>query len=221
MTENQRIRLVAFDMEGCLTRDPTLWEIMHRKNNTWHSHGERYWKEYLAGRLGYDEFAAMDVATWRGAPVAMLEEAAAEVPLMPGCRELAGILRNNDVCSVLISNGLMCAARRFESEFGFTQVFANTALSAGGRLTGELRIDVPHDAKGVILAGVMADLGIGRGQAAAVGDSAADIAMFDAAGVSVAVCPCDAAVREAATYVLDGKNLLEISRIVFPGNPPR
>ncbi len=221
MASNRKIKLAAFDMEGCLTRDPTLWEIMHRKNNTWDSYGVRYWEEYLTGRLGYDEFAAMDVATWRGAPLAMLEEAAREVPLMPGCRELAGLLQENNIYSVVISNGLMCAARRFKREFGFARVYANTALSSGGFLTGELRIDVPHDAKGKILAALMAELGIGPGQTAAVGDSIADIAMFQTAGTSIAVCPGHSRVREAATHTIEEENLLEISEIIFPGSPVR
>ena len=49
------IKLVAFDMEGCLTDDPTVWEIMHRKLNTWESHGDPYWRRYRAGEFGYDE----------------------------------------------------------------------------------------------------------------------------------------------------------------------
>ena len=60
------LRLVAFDMEGCLTDDPTVWEIMHRRLGTWDSHGRPYWDSYRRNELGYDEFARMDEAGWRG-----------------------------------------------------------------------------------------------------------------------------------------------------------
>ncbi len=45
------ISLVVFDMEGALTRDPTLWELMHVKNGSWESHGQPYWDEFKAGAI--------------------------------------------------------------------------------------------------------------------------------------------------------------------------
>ena len=95
------IKLVAFDMEGCLTADPTVWEIMHRKLGTWESHGHPYWKRYLAGEFGYDAFARMDVAVWQGAALSLLHEAAEEVPLMPGCAELLDALHEMKVDAVV------------------------------------------------------------------------------------------------------------------------
>ena len=84
------IELVVFDMEGTLTASPTVWELMHLKVGTWESHGLPYWERYKAGALGYDEFARLDTATWKGAPVDLLDRAVEEVPLMDGCGELLG-----------------------------------------------------------------------------------------------------------------------------------
>ena len=50
------IKLVAFDMDGCLAADPTVWELVHRRLGTWDSHGRPYWQRFLAGGLDYDEF---------------------------------------------------------------------------------------------------------------------------------------------------------------------
>ncbi len=44
-----KLRLVAFDMEGTLTCDPTVWELMHRRLGTWESHGLPYWERDAAG----------------------------------------------------------------------------------------------------------------------------------------------------------------------------
>ena len=79
-------------MEGVLSADPTVWEIMHGKLGTWDSHGRPYWERYQAGELGYDRFARMDVAVWRGAEAGLLREAAREVRWMNGCSEVLGAL---------------------------------------------------------------------------------------------------------------------------------
>ena len=52
----RRIELVALDVEGTLTSEPTIWEIMPRKLGTWESHGLVYWDRYLGGELEYDDF---------------------------------------------------------------------------------------------------------------------------------------------------------------------
>jgi phosphoserine phosphatase len=209
------IRLVAFDMEGCLTADPTVWEIMHRRLDTWRSHGLPYWQHYLAGGIHYDEFARMDVAVWRGAPEAMLDEAAWHVPLTAGCRQALTELRRAGVQLALISNGLMCAAERFRREFGFAQVHANRALSRDGILTGELDLVVPYEHKGLVLGRIAEDLGLARDQIASVGDSRADVAMFERSAVSVAVSPTDPSVAAAATHAIAERDLSPIAAMVL------
>ena len=100
------IDLVVFDMEGTLTASPTVWELMHGKVGTWTSHGLPYWEQYKAGALGYDEFARLDTATWKGAPVEWLDRAVEEVPLMEGCRELLAHLAARGIRTAIVSNGL-------------------------------------------------------------------------------------------------------------------
>ncbi len=209
------IRLVAFDMEGCLTSEPSIWELMHRKLRTWDSHGHPYWQRYLQGEFHYDDFARMDVAVWRGAPAALLDEAATEVPLMPGCREALRALRGAGVRMVIISNGLMRLADRFVREFGFESVCANRAVVEGRRLTGEIEIAVPYDDKARVLADMAARLGVCAGQTAAVGDSAADVPMFEFAALAVAVQPADDAVAAAASHVLGEGDLSPLPRLLL------
>jgi len=209
------LQLVAFDMEGCLTDEPTVWEIMHRKLGTWESHGLPYWNRYRAGELGYDEFARMDVAAWTGAPAALLDEAACEVPLMPGCAELLGALRQAGVRVAVITNGLDCVAGRFRQLFGAEYLCANGISARDGRLTGEIEIRVSYAGKGRMLAGLMRALSLRRSQVAAVGDSPSDIEMFRAAAIGVAFRPTDPSVAQAATHVVKEKNLRLLGRILL------
>lgn len=201
------IKLVAFDMEGCLTDDPTVWEIMHRKWGTWDSYGALYWERYKAGEFGYDEFARMDVAAWEGAPRDMLSESVREVPLMPGCRELLGGLSERGLRTVIITNGLACLAERFRCEFGVERVYGNTLEMNGRCLTGGINLRVPFRAKGDVLSELALELDLASEQIAAVGDGRADVGMFRVAGTSVAFCPAHSSVAEQASHVVRRRDL--------------
>ncbi len=201
------IKLIAFDMEGCLTADPTVWEIMHRKWGTWETHGAPYWESYKAGEFEYDEFARLDVGTWQGAPRQLLEESVMEVPLMKGCRELMNDLVERGIQLALISNGLACLAERCREELGFDHVFANVAETNGPHLSGDLDIQVPFAAKGEILEELTTKLGLGPREVAAVGDGPADAAMFRVAGTGVAFRPSHPDVAGHATEVVDEPDL--------------
>jgi phosphoserine phosphatase len=210
------IRLVAFDMEGCLTADPTVWELMHRRLGTWDSHGRPYWDRYRAGEFDYDTFARMDVEVWRGAPAAMLRRAAYEVPLTPGCGETLSALAGRGIVRAIITNGLLCVAERFRARFGVEHVYANDVVARDGRLTGEIRILVPYAAKGDVLRRLAASLGIEADEVASVGDSPSDIEMFRFSRVGVAFRSEHPSVRSAATHVVDGRDLREVLRAVLP-----
>jgi phosphoserine phosphatase len=195
---------VAFDMEGVLTADPTVWEIMHCKLGTWQSHGLPYWDAYRAGEFEYDEFARMDVEVWAGAPADLLREAVREVEFMHGCAELLGALREQGTHVAVISNGLLCVAERFRKAFGVRHLFANRVLIDAGKLTGGLEILVPYVSKGDVLRGLARDLGIGKDAIASVGDSDSDIAMFRESALGVAFRPVTRSVSAAADHVEHG-----------------
>jgi len=183
------VRLVVFDMEGTLTTDPTVWELMHLKVGTWESHGRPYWERYKAGEIHYDEFARMDVATWKGAAEELLEAAVREVPLMPGCADLMRFLDARGVRTAIVSNGLERLGLRLAREFGVGSIVANREVVRNGRLTGELELLAPFGAKGDALRRIAAEMGIRKPQVMAVGDGPADVEMFREAGVSVAFAP--------------------------------
>jgi phosphoserine phosphatase len=215
MSRQAKLRLVAFDMEGCLTADPTVWELMHRSLGTWDSHGAPYWERYKAGEFDYDSFARMDVAVWKDAPHDALLAAAGSVALMPGCADLLTALRRAGVHVAVISNGLHCVADRFREAFGVEHIFANGVGTRDDRLTGELDLRMAYDDKGTVLAGLARTLGVSREETAAVGDSSSDIAMFREARLGIAFRPFHEAVADAATHVVKESDLGLLSDILF------
>lgn len=213
-TTSPHIQLIVFDLEGTLTGDPTLWEIMHRKNGTWDSHGQPYWEQYKAGEIQYDEFARMDVATWKGAPAHFLNEAANEVPLMPGCRELINHLKSRAIPSAIVSNGLECLALRLAREFGVARVEANRATIENNRLTGELVLRVPFNEKAAALARTANELNVPMQSVMAIGDGTADIQMFRSAGHSVAFCPHNEVIAAAAGQIITEPDLRKLIPLI-------
>lgn len=199
--------LVVFDMEGTLTCDPTLWELMHLSVGTWHSHGLPYWSRYRAGEIGYDEFAKMDVAAWGGSPLDMLNAAVEKVPLMPGCERLLPWLSSRGVHTAIISNGLERLGLRLVREFGLEKVLANRECAEAGVLTGDLEILVPFEAKGDALEKLAGELGVPLNRVMAIGDGPADIEMFRRAGKGVAFAPSHREVADGAHAVIEERDL--------------
>lgn len=201
------IRLAVFDMEGTLTASPTVWELMHLKVGTWESHGKPYWDLYRAGGLAYDEFARMDVAAWKGAAVDLLDRSVREVPLMPGCADLMAELNARGIPSMIISNGLERLALRLMCEFGLRRVMANRETVLDGLLTGEVELRVPFDRKAETMLAAAGEMGVAPENILAVGDGTADVAMFRAAGRSVAFVPENDRVAGEADHVVDQPDL--------------
>lgn len=201
------IQLVVFDMEGVLTDNPTVWELMHLKNGTWESHGRPYWEQYRQGRFGYDEFACKDVAAWRGVRVEQLEQAVNDVPLMRGCAELLRFLSRRGIRTAIVSNGLERLGLRLAREFPISRVRGNRGVVLDGRLTGELDILVPFDKKGDVLVAVANELGISSENVMAVGDGAADAGMFRNAARSIAFLPESSDVAQQADHVVSEPDL--------------
>ena len=205
-----RLRLVAFDIEGTLTVDPTIWEIMHRKLGSWESHGDPYWQRFRRGEFDYDTFARMDVACWKGSPHSLLVESAREVRCVPGCREVMEALHSRNIVVCAISCGLDTLSQRLSVELGIERHFANSALHGDGRLSGDLQINVPYGEKGHILGDLLQRLGIAPENAASVGDHAMDISMFRTTGFSVAFNTSDPAVGRAATRSVHSESLAAV-----------
>ena len=208
------IQLIVFDMEGTLTTDPTLWELMHLKTGTWESHGQPYWEQFKAGAFGYDAFARMDVATWNNAPVALLDEAVEEVSLMDGCSDLMAHLAARGIKSAIVSNGLERLGLRLAGVFGMDRVAANREETSDGHLTGQLDVLVPFEEKADAMVRIAAELGIVPENVMAVGDGIADVAMFRAAGTSVAFLPENETVAAEADYVVRMPDLRQVMPLI-------
>jgi len=204
------LKLVAFDIEGTLTVNPTIWEIMHQKLGTWESHGCPYWERFLRGEFDYDTFAKMDIAVWQGAPVELLLESAREVGYVSGCAEVIRELHERGIMVCAISCGLDVLSQRMSDELGIEHHFANRALHDNGTLSGELQLNVPFGEKGRVLEELLDRVRVPPEEVAAVGDHYIDIPMFELSGFSIAFNSDEPETNDAATCSVTSDSLTAI-----------
>ncbi|MGR3465098.1 phosphoserine phosphatase SerB [Limimaricola sp.] len=107
---------------------------------------------------------------------------------MPGGRTLIATMKANGGHAALVSGGFTAFTEKVAKALGFDEHRANTLLTAGGRLTGEVaRPILGREAKVQALHEITSRLGIKPDDVIAVGDGANDLGMLGLAGTGVAL----------------------------------
>lgn len=206
------LRLVAFDMDGTLVDVASSWGTVHQHFGL---SNQKNLERFLQDEIDDEEFIRADVRLWKTRrPDVTRDEVEAildRVPLMPGAVDLVAGLRAQGIRTAIVSGGIDLLARRIGHELGMDYVLANgIRAAADGRLTDEGIVRVPIKRKGETLRQIQRQLGVGRSETAAVGNSEIDIAMFRESQVGIAFRPEDEATRQAATAVVDGHSLAPV-----------
>lgn len=184
--------LVAFDMDGTLTRDRSSWVRLHEHFGTLDV-GDRNLADYAARRIGYREFIRRDVRAWiraRGSVhISEVERVLGRGRLVPGAVKTLKALHERGIETAIISSGVDLLARKVAARLGIPHVRANgLATDPGGRLTGEPDGGgVDPRGKDRILRALCRSLSLEPANAVAVGDSRYDARFLRAAGLGVAV----------------------------------
>lgn len=208
MTDSETM-LVVFDLDGTLTHEESVWEYIHKALGTWEGKGEVHLKDWLDGKIEYDEFARVDASEWKGVHIDKIREIAKKIPVLPGAKEVIEYLRTKGCRIAIISSGLDVLAGRVADEIGVKEHYSNKLLTGkDGRLTGEVQIGVPAERPGEYLtqgkAGVLTNIqkkyDIPPDQTITIGDSESDIPMFLRSGTSYAINRANDATRAAAPF---------------------
>lgn len=185
-------RLVAFDMDGTLTRGGSSWVRLHRHFGTLHV-GDRNLAEYAAGRIGYREFVRRDVEAWSRARgrvhLSEVDGVLRNGRLAPGAVKTLRALRARGVETAIVSSGVASLARRVAARLGIPRVRANElAADREGYLTGGVAgPGVDPRGKNRVLRSLCREVGVRPERAVAVGDSKYDVRFLEAAGLGVAI----------------------------------
>lgn len=191
-----KIQLAFFDIDETLHEGETIWEILHKKNHTWDSHGAKYWQMYLDKKIDYEEFAKLDAACWKGMPEKTLHEALDELKLFEEVEQLFEKLLAKNIKVYLISNSLSHMAQKIVQDFKLTGFHANDLIVVDGKLTGEIRLNIKYNDKGIIVRQILDQPENQGKKSLAIGDSNNDLPMLKAVDFPVLYNPKNKVFKE-------------------------
>ncbi len=204
-----RVRAVAFDMDGTLTREESSWALLHRAFRADPAKVEENRRLYEQGKISYLEWARLDIALWRkeGKLPHILDviEVLNGVKLADGARELFRELRARSIATVIVTSGIDLLAARVARELQADLWFGNgLMIDDEGYLTGDCILRVDPLRKHLSLRNASALLSIPLEKFAVVGDTAYDLSMMKEAGLKVAYKPKHPKLEAEADVVLRG-----------------
>ena len=180
-----RPQLAVFDMDSTLIRMECIVELAKHAGT-----GERVSEITEAAMRGELDFAASfreRLATLRGLPASIIDDIAADLPVMPGVGELIASLTGAGCRCIIASGGFTVFARVLMERFGFAAMHSHELEIADGLLTGEHHGEIIDGAaKERILRETAAAHDIPLSACVAVGDGANDLGMMGAAGLGIA-----------------------------------
>ncbi|MCL2031719.1 MAG: HAD-IB family phosphatase [Methanomassiliicoccaceae archaeon] len=214
----RRYDLVCFDMDGVLTSIRSSWHWINLCLDV--DNGPTY-QAYVNGEIDQVEFMRRDIAQWKmvnpDIRISDLIRILQKLPLTGGIQETIACLKSNGMKCVIVSGGISLAARMICEEFGFDDHVADEICShPDGSLTGEGRMNVDLEDKGINVRHFIEKYGTTKERTVSVGNSFIDIPMFKNSGMSIAFNPTDEFTSKAATFTVRSDNLADILDHILP-----
>lgn len=209
-----RYKVIVFDIDGTITRHVSSWRYIHEKLGLWDVLAKRYQEQFLAGKISYRRFCELDAAHWKGMEAERLKRAFARVRYSKNAVWAIRRFKAMGFKLVAVSTGLQFIADRVKNEMGFDRVISNRLNVRSGKLTGGVRINIGHGAKGVTVKGILRRFGASPRQMIAVGDTEGDIPMIKLAGFSVAFNSSSDKLSDLVDYNCESDDFREVYEAV-------
>ncbi len=200
------IRLVVFDVDGTLTSHSSIWWRLHEHFGT-EVEGRRFYDQYFAGEITYNQWADLDASLWKGQSVEEVMSVVKATKLVPGATETVVRLKEAGIKVAILSGGLDVLAEDVARRIGVDYVLTNRLLYSDGKLTGEVETRVGWGEKVQEIQSICSHFNVSLKDTAFVGDGRNDLSVFDAVGLSIAFRPEDDEVAEAAMHTVRENNL--------------
>ena len=185
--EGRKKKMLLADMDSTMIQQECIDELADEAGV-----GERV-KDITAkamnGELDFNGAQTERVGLLKGLPVSVIDKVLAErITFMPGGKALLTTMKANGAYAALVSGGFTAFTAKVAAEFGFDENRANTLLTDGDELSGEVGLPIlGREAKVQALKEITARLGISEADVIAVGDGANDLGMLTRAGSGVAL----------------------------------
>jgi len=181
-----RFKLIAFDLDGVLVKEPSSWWTLHKAFGTYEASRENL-HSYEAGKIDYPEFMRRDIHLWGQRNIREVEAILQDFNLTQGASETCDILRQLGYKLAIVSAGIDILTRVVSKKLEIKHWIANgLEVDTEGVLTGEgvFRVDLME--KHVALKKLISPLGITLIESVAVGDSKYDIPFMRACSAGIA-----------------------------------
>ena len=210
MGKGQLYKLVIFDLDGTLTKERSIWEYIHIQLGNWYGFAEEYQKQFLAGKISYEEFCERDAQVWKGMKVEELLEIIKTASFHSGVDELIKYLKQKGLKLSMVSSGLSLLSNWVHQKYGFDYSVSNDLLHKNGTLTGKVKIQVYYDKKAEWVKRILNRFGVKPEEAIGIGDSRGDIDMFQMVGFSIAFNSSCRDLDQIANVCVQSQNLADI-----------
>jgi HAD superfamily phosphoserine phosphatase-like hydrolase len=210
------LRLVAFDVDGTLVREPdglTVWEVLNRKFVGSAEINRQRYAEFKAGRLSYPEWVALDIEGWRAAGATRddLVAAFASLELVDGARETLDSLKRAGLRLVVISGTLDLMLNTLLPDAPFDEIHANhIGFDDEDRISHWRATPFDMQGKEKLLRAIALREGIPLDRCGFVGDSSNDVWIARSAGRSVAFNPRCEELERIADVVVCSDDLRDV-----------
>jgi len=209
-----KYKAVIFDIDGTITRHISSWRLIHERLGMWDKIAFRYQKQFLAGKISYRKFCELDAAHWKGLPEAKIRNVFKSIQYTKNAVMCIRKLKKSGFKLIAVSTGLQYVPEKIKKDLGFDHVLSNSLKSSGGKMTGRVRINIPHGGKGAAVKRILKKFGIRRSHAISVGDTAGDIPMARATGYSIAFNSTDKKLLRTVNYRCRTRDFREIYNII-------
>jgi len=198
-------RLVCFDMDSTLIQAEVIDELAKRAGV-----GEQVatiTERAMQGEIDFSESFTQRMALLEGLSEDVLEDIAANLPMMEGAEKLIRNLKAFGFKTAILSGGFNYFGNYLKDKLGIDHVYANTLEIRNGKLTGRaIHPIVDAKRKAALLRQIATDEGLDPQQTIAVGDGANDLLMLSTAGLGIAF-RAKPLVRESAKQSLSTHGL--------------
>lgn len=186
-SEGRKKKMLLADMDSTMIQQECIDELAEEAGV-----GERV-KDItvraMNGELDFEGALTERVGLLKGLPTSVIDRVLeSRITLMPGGPELLATMKADGAYCALVSGGFTMFTAKVAAKLGFDENRANTLLTDGDRLSGEVgRPILGREAKVQALEEITAKLGISDAEVLAVGDGANDLGMLTRAGAGVAL----------------------------------
>ena len=195
-----KYKAIIFDIDGTITTPVSSWRYIHEKLGKWDALACRYQELFLAGRISYRKFCELDAAHWKGLPEKDIEGLFRDVPYARNAKDSIEKLKKIGLKLIAVSTGLQYLPQRLKKELRFDYILSNELEAENGILTGGVKINLTHGAKGRVLKKLIREIRVEPPQVISVGDSEGDLPISRTAGYSIAFNSSSRRLSETVDY---------------------